>query len=122
MVRLQDLPEELQQQLSDERRQRSAHARAVVDACARGDAERFYELTDPFDDHPDFWPLAIRFIAGQHLRGFARDPRGVSTDLDGNQNGGSADPRSRRALSGTANTDAEIPWTGAAAVSRGKRA
>ena len=64
MVRLQDLPEELQQQVSDERRQRSAHARAVVDACARGDAERFYELTDPFDDHPDFWPLAIRFIAG----------------------------------------------------------
>ena len=62
MVRLHDLPKALQQQLRDERRKRSAHARAVVDACARGDAEQFCELTYPYDDRPDFWPLAIRFI------------------------------------------------------------
>jgi hypothetical protein len=44
-------------------RQKSAHAKAVVDACKSGDAERFYDLAYPYDEYPDFWPLAVRAIA-----------------------------------------------------------
>jgi hypothetical protein len=34
-----------------------------ADACRSGDAEQFYDLGSPYDEYPDFWPVALRGIA-----------------------------------------------------------
>ena len=44
------------------RRVERLHANALVEACRRGDAKRFYELAYPYDGYPDFWPRALRAI------------------------------------------------------------
>jgi hypothetical protein len=62
-VKYDDLPPEFARQLREERRQERAHARALVEACRRGDAEQFYELAFPYDHHPAFWPGAVRAIS-----------------------------------------------------------
>ena len=51
MVRLQDLPEEIRQQVRLEQRAQREHALAVVEACKAGDTERFCDLAFPYD-----WP------------------------------------------------------------------
>ena len=56
------VPEEHRQRIKERDRQKSAHAKALVDVCKRGDAERFYCLACPRDEYSDFWPIAIRGI------------------------------------------------------------
>jgi hypothetical protein len=52
------------QMLREQDQQRRAHATALVRACRQGDAERFYHLAYPYDNHPaDFWSPAFRMIA-----------------------------------------------------------
>ena len=62
-VKLQDLPKQFRQRIKQQDRQRTARAKAVVDACKSGDAKRFYDLAYPYDEYPDFWPMALRAIA-----------------------------------------------------------
>ena len=57
------IPEEFQEILREEKRRARRHALAVVEACKTGDAERFYHLVYPYDDHPRFWTTAMRMIA-----------------------------------------------------------
>ena len=54
--------EDIQQLIRQERRAEKLHAKALVEACRGGDAERFYELAYPYNGYPDFWPRALRAI------------------------------------------------------------
>jgi hypothetical protein len=63
-VRLRDLPKEFGQRIEEQDRQRRVLANAVVDACKRGEAERFYHLACPNDEQPSvWWPIALRAIS-----------------------------------------------------------
>jgi hypothetical protein len=61
-VKLSEHPEDIQRLIRAERRSERLHARALVEACRRGDAEQFYQLAYPYDHHPNFWPRALRAI------------------------------------------------------------
>jgi hypothetical protein len=62
-MKLSEYPKDIQRLIREERRSERLHAKALVEACRRGDAERFYHLAYPYDEHPNFWPRAVRAIA-----------------------------------------------------------
>jgi hypothetical protein len=61
-VKLSEYPEDIQRLIRAEREHERLHVKALLDALRRGDAERFYHLAYPYDEHPDFWPRAVRAI------------------------------------------------------------
>jgi hypothetical protein len=62
-MKLSELPADFRRQIKERQRQERVHATAVVDACKQGDAQRFFDLTFPYDGHPNFWPRAVSAIA-----------------------------------------------------------
>ena len=61
-MKLSEYPEDIQRPIRAEREHERLHVKALLDAWRRGDAERFYHLAYPYDEHPDFWPSAVRAI------------------------------------------------------------
>jgi hypothetical protein len=61
-VKLSEYPEDIQRRIRAERRSERLHAKALVEACRRGDAARFYHLAYPYDEYPNFWPRALHAI------------------------------------------------------------